>query len=106
MSIISYIKKFFTPNSKVHKIKVLYLKAFKAYDFAANFAITLRMMIFDNRNIFIRTYEDTVVYMILKKDDTLFLFIPKSYLEEVEKFSETHKFEIIGDKDNENLCSE
>ena len=99
MSIISYIKNFFTSNLKVHRIKVFYIKAFKAYNYTEDFVNTLRMMIFDNRNIFIRTYEDTVVYMILKKDDTLFLFIPKSYLEEVEKFSEIHKFEIIGEKD-------
>lgn len=99
MSIISQIKKIFTRNSRVSKIKVLYIKAFKAYDFTEDFISTLRMMIFDNKNIFIRTHENTVVYMILKKDDTIFLFIPKSYLEEVENFAEIHKFEITGDKD-------
>ena len=99
MSIISYIKNFFTSSLKVHKINGFYIKAFKAFNYTEDFINTLLMMIFDNRNIFIRTYEDTVVYMILKKDDTLFLFIPKSYLEEVKNFSEIHKFEIMGEKD-------
>ena len=96
MSIISSIKKFLGINVKVRKIKMVYIKAFKAYDFSDDFLRILRMMNFDNKNIFVRVYEGTVVYIILKKGDTLFLFMPKSYLEEVEKFAKAHKIKIIG----------
>ena len=99
MSIISSIKKFFGVDTKICKIKMFYIKAFKAYDFSDDFLRILQMMIFDNKNIFVRTYNDTVVYMILKKDDTLILFMPKSYLEEVEKFAKAHKIEITGAED-------
>ena len=99
MSIISSIKKFFGINTKVRKIKMFYIKAFKAYDFSDDFLRILRMMNFDKMNIFVRTCENTVVYVILKKDDTLFLFMPKSYLEEVEKFAKAHKIKITGAED-------
>lgn len=99
MSIISSIKKFFGFNTKIRKIKMFYIKAFKAYDFADDFLRMIQLMNFDGKNIFVRTYKDTVVYMILKKGDTLFLFMPKSYQEEVEKFAKTHKIEITGAED-------
>ena len=100
MSIISSIKKFFGINTKVRKIKMFYIKAFKAYDFSDDFLRMLQMMNFDSKkNIFVRVYEGTVVYIILKKGDTLFLFMPKSYLEETEKFAKAHKIEITGAED-------
>ena len=96
MSIISYIKRIFRIKPKISKIKVFYIKAFKAYNFTEDFIRVLLMMNFDERNAFVRTFENTVVYIILKKDDTLFLFIPKSYLERVKEFAETHELKIIG----------
>lgn len=99
MSIISSIKKFFGFNTKVRKIKMFYIKAFKAYDFSDDFLRMIQLMNFDKKSIFVRTCDNTVVYVILKKGDTLFLFMPKSYLEEVEKFAKAHKIEIIGAED-------
>jgi len=99
MSIISSIKKFFGINTKIRKIKMFYIKAFKAYDFADDFLKVVQMMIFNDKNIFIRIYDDTIVYIILKEDDSLFLFIPKSYMEEIKKFAKAHKIEITGAED-------
>jgi len=99
MSIISSIKKFFGFNTKVRKIKMFYIKAFKAYDFADDFLRMIQLMNFDKKSIFVRTCDNTVVYMILKKDDTLILFMPKSYLEEVEKLAKAHKIKITGAED-------
>lgn len=96
MSIFSYIKRIFRSKPKISKMKVFYIKAFKAYNFTEDFIRVLRMMNFDDRNAFVRTFENTVVYIILKKDDTLFIFMPKSYLERVKEFAEAHKIKIIG----------
>ena len=67
MSIISSIKKFFGFNTKVRKIKMFYIKAFKAYDFADDFLRMIQLMNFDKKSIFVRTCDNTVVYVILKK---------------------------------------
>ena len=69
MSIISYIKRIFRIKPKISKIKVFYIKAFKAYNFTEDFIRVLQMMNFDERNAFVRTFENTVVYIILKKDN-------------------------------------
>ena len=99
MTIISSIKKFFRSKRKIRKIKVFYIKAFKSNIFTENFIEKLRKLNFDVRNVFIRSYENIIVYIILKKGDTLFLFMPKSYMEKIKVFAEAHKIKITGAED-------
>lgn len=98
MSIISSVKRFLGIKSKkrITEFREFYLKAYKAYEYRDDFLRILQQFYFEpSTNLFIRLDDNTVVYMIYKKDDALLLFMPKSYLEEVEKFAEMHHVKIV-----------
>lgn len=98
MSIISSVKKFLGIKDKkrITEFREFYLKAYKAYEYRDDFLRILQQMFFEpSTNLFIRMDDNTVVYMIYMKNDMLFLFMPKSYLEEVEKFANTHHVKIV-----------